>query len=817
MSFRDDPPRGVARVGPIPNDGEAPGSGVRGRASVPGQSGNSGRATPVSRPASGRASVSGSASVAGNSAPRAGRASVPGNPYDQPTETRAPRRQRPDEPVARSRSARRAADLPAKKAKKRRRRRRFALVAAVLALAMLVGAGGVGYALVQVPLPDALPTKQASYIYYNDGKTELAKLAVENREDVKLSAVPIEVQHAVVAAEDRTFYSNSGVDVAGIGRAIVGVVTGEDKGGGSTITQQYIRNALDLTRERSYTRKAKEIVLAMKADDKYSKEQILEFYLNTIYYGRGAYGIQAASKAYFGVDVSKLTAEQGAVIASVIKDPTNLDPVNNPEDAKSRWSYILTAMAEEGWYDKAKVEGAQYPKIAPPGTSKNNVGLDGPTGYIVAQVEAEVAKYGITPNQLRTGGYRIITTIDKKMQLSAQKAVTTVMNGQPANLASALVAVEPKTGKVLAYYGGKAGFGQFDYASSAHSPGSSFKAYILAEAIEQGISIKSYWDGSDNQEFPDRPGQPVHNSENNDSCGRCTLTRATVLSLNTTYYALTREVGADKVAELAARAGITTLDGKPVAQVASSVGNRVALGEPTISVVDQATGFATFAANGQYAAPFFVQKVTQGDQSTDYTTPKTGQAFSADVAADATYVMQQVVESGKRRLADGRTAAGKTGTVQYQLTDENAHAWMAGYTPQVAAAVWVGNKGKDAPIRDAEGNYIYGSGVPSTIWRAFMDGALAGAKNMAFPKPVYLGDDKAGNIASPTPKPSPKPTPSKSPKPTPTPSANPTPTESPTPSTGPTKSPKPNKPTDSPTPSFPFSPSPTESRRQPVL
>jgi len=636
-------------------------------------------------------------------------------------------------------------------------------VAGVLSLLLFFGMLGGAYALARVPLPADEGRAQVSTLYYSDGKTVLARLGTENRTDVRLAQVPKHVQQAMIAAEDRSFYTNSGISPRGIARAFWANLRGEEVQGGSTITQQYVKNA-HLDQERTFTRKTREIVWAIKADRTYSKDEILEFYLNTIYFGRGAWGIEAAAQVYFGVPASGLSLEQGAVLAGVIKAPSYYDPRNNPQRAKERWRYVLDGMVSLGWLDAGRAASTPFPPTRPISAGNGaNTGLKGDTGVIVGQVERELLARGFTDQEIRTGGLKIVTTVNKRVQDTARAALRKVFAEQPKNLAKALVAVEPGTGRVKAYYGGESGYKTFDLAAASHPAGSSFKAYVLAEALSQGISVRSYWDGSSPQTFPDRPNEPVNNSEDR-SCRRCDLTRATVLSLNTTYYALTSKVGAAKVAQRAEASGIRTLDGKPVGEMIEQRkidNSRIALGEVGISVLDQAAGYATFAAKGVHATPTFLERVEQdGAERYDLrrVKPVTRRAFSADVAADATYALEQVVRAGKR-LEDGRRAAGKTGTAQFGDDGRNGHAWMAGYTPQLATAIWVGRAGDDGPIQTASGRDIYGSGLPTQTWRTFMNGALAGAEELGFPEPVFGGDMDSGTESSPEPEREPEPEP----------------------------------------------------------
>ncbi len=662
-------------------------------------------------------------------------------------------------------------------AKQRRRRRKMVAVAAVcvMMLGFVVLAGT--YFMVDVKLPKDLQSlSENSTIMAADGKTVLAKVGEENRRYVKIGDIPDGLEKAVVTAEDRSFYTNSGIDVKGILRAAWNNVTDDDVEGASTITQQYARNVADLTRDQSYTRKLKEAVMAVKLNQQYEKDEILEFYLNTIYFGRGAYGVGAASEAYFGKPVEKLSVSEGALLASVIKNPTGYDPENDPDGAKDRWTYIVNSMVKLKYLGSGERSKAKFPKTqSSKAASKAQFGRNTPSGFVYKYVVDELSQLDppISAQQLGTGGYTITTTINPKMQKAAERAVAKALKPhKKRDLASALVAVQPGTGRVMAYYGGKDGTG-WDNAGwngkkydGGHQPGSSFKAYVLATALENGASINSYWDGYSPKEFDDRES-PVRNSENNNKCKRCTLERATVLSLNTTYYGVTHKYGKEKVIDLANKAGIRVMktnDLKPIdlaadENPAKKFGTEVGIGQYPVTVLDNANGFATFAAKGVAAKAHFVDKVMQDEKEIHKAEPQTTQAFSPETAADATHVLSKIPGSGGDSLVNGRPAAGKTGTWQFNNTDDNAHAWMAGYTPQLATAVWMGRSGDDGPIKTKYGERIYGSGLPADIWKTFMDAALSGKPVKEFPDPVYVGDETAGDAKSPPP-PSPTPGPS---------------------------------------------------------
>ena len=329
-------------------------------------------------------------------------------------------------------------------------------------------------------------------------------------------------------------------------------------------------------------------------------------------------------------------------------------------------------------------------------------------------------------------------------------------------MATATVSIDPRNGAVRAYYGGDRGYGNLDLASTAaaHPAGSAFKPYVLAQGVEDGYSIDSLWDGTSGQKFDDR-AEPLTNSGGDNSCGKqCSLISATVKSLNTVYWALTLKVGANRVAKLAEKAGIKTLDRRPVDEVIKEdkLNSGLGIGQFSVSVLDQAAGYATFANYGTYRKPYFVSVVRDADgtvlwdRSANTTEPV--QAFSKSVGRDVSYVMQQVYSDGKKKI--GRDAAIKTGTQQYQNTDSNAHAWMCGYTPQMATAVWVGSGGDDIKLVDSRtDNPVYGSGIPGDIWSDYMSKALDGEKEEGFDSPLRSGD-KLGN--APTAEPTPTPT-----------------------------------------------------------
>lgn len=664
---------------------------------------------------------------------------------------------------------------------------------------MLTGGAVVGgtYYTTTVALPEELPLPLASTLYASDGNTRIAKLGEFNRIFVPVEQIPEHVQEAVASAEDRNFYEHSGIDYVGIARAAWNNFTGGSRQGASTITQQYAKNAMDL-REVSYARKVREAVLASKLNDKYEKHEIMGFYLNTIYFGRGAYGIEAAAQQYFGKSVADLNVAEGAVIAAVIKQPEpdsatghqGFDPAVNEAEAKARWEYVIAGMVERGWISEAE-RPAEYPevRVVDPNSCVIDCGINTPEGNVINYVRDEMVQLGIcTPDtcsqELRQGGYKITTTIDPKMQEAAKKAIWrqaegSAMEGQPENLMAAMVAIEPSTGRVLAYFGGDNGTGH-DYAgrnyengqwTGGHSPGSTFKIYTLAAALDNDISVDSHWtakpfkvEGTEIQ---------VQNAGRNAGCGEwCSLVESTVQSYNVPFYHVTEQIGADKVVGMAAAAGIHTMwntaDDKPYdltsvdpKEVAPSpFFNVVAYGQYPVTVIDHANGVSTLANRGVYNKAHFVISVEQKNTQTGEWLSKGGeqlkpeQRIRPEVVADLTDVLTRIPDNINKDLSGGRPVAGKTGT--WELNDdssENGDAWMVGYTPQIAAAVWVGNVADRKPLRDKNNNSIGGAGLPATIWQRFMNEAHKGLDVARFPEAREIGSPDAGNGKSPAPPP----------------------------------------------------------------
>ncbi len=587
---------------------------------------------------------------------------------------------------------------------------------------------------VSIPDPNAYVNSQSTIIQYSNG-TEIGRIGTQNRQILPLAKIPMKMRYAVMAAEDRNYYSNRAFSPTGIARAILnnlksGSLNGE---GGSTITQQYAKTAF-LTPSRTIQRKIKELVISLKLENALTKDQILENYLNTIYFGRGSYGVQTAAQQYFNRNVNQLSLSQIAVIASILRSPGFYDPALSKENRvrlENRFKYVIQGMLDKKWITEAEAKAAKMPVVTPRTTSGQ---LSGPKGYIIDAVQKELSKLGFTQDQLLVGGYVIKTTLEARAQRSAVDAVNKLYPTKaPENLHIALVAIRPGTGEVIAMYGGK------DYVvrqlndatQSIALAGSTFKPFALTAALEAGIPLTSMWNGDSPQVFDDL-GKPYEVSNyGNEGWGQVDLLSATQHSVNTVYVPLSMKAGMDKVVDVARRAGIP----ESVAMIATP---SVALGVASPHVIDVTNAYATFAAQGVYSKPYMVASVTGPNKGVLYEgKAQTQEVFDKDVMADLTYALKSVVNggTGSAALALGRPAAGKTGTSQ-----SNASAWFSAYTPQLAASVALFRDSASESLNGIGGlTSVTGGTFPARIWTAFMKGALKGEPVMSFPAPANVG------------------------------------------------------------------------------
>ena len=588
------------------------------------------------------------------------------------------------------------------------------------------------YFTVSVPDANAFVNSQSTIIQYSNGE-EIGRIGSENRQIVPLAKIPMNVRHAVLAAEDRGFYSNRAFSITGIARAVLNNLRGGSLQGGSTITQQYAKTAF-LTPERTIQRKIKELVIAIKLENQLSKDQIFENYLNTIYFGRGSYGVQTAAQQYFNRNVDQLTNAQAIVISCILRSPGFYDPSYSKANEKrltDRFDYVVKGMVEAKWLSPEDAAKIKFPTIAPRVTSGS---LSGPKGHIIEAVSKELKKLGFTEEQLLVGGLVIKTTIDQKAQTAAVDAVNKLTPTKvPENLHIALVAIRPGTGEVVAMYGGADYLKrQLNDATQAIAlAGSTFKPFALIAALESGIPLTSMWNGDSPQIFDDL-GKPYEvGNYGNEGWGQVDLLFATKHSINTVYVPLGQKAGLDKVVDAARRAGIPD-------SVAMMPTPSVALGPASPHVIDVANAYATFAAQGIKAKPYLVTSVIGSNKGVLYEgKPQTEEVFTKEVMADLTYALKGVVNggTGAAALGLGRPAAGKTGTSQ-----SNASAWFSAYTPQLAASVSFFRDDATQTLNGIGGlTSVTGGSFPARIWTAFMKGALKGEPVMDFPAPSNIG------------------------------------------------------------------------------
>ena len=601
----------------------------------------------------------------------------------------------------------------------------FGFIAAAVLFAL-------AYFTVQIPDPNAYVNSQSTIIQYSNG-AEIGRVGTQNRQIVPLAKIPLNVRHAVLAAEDRGFYSNRAFSVTGILRAILNNLKGGSLQGGSTITQQYAKTAF-LTPSRTIQRKIKELVISIKLENQLSKDQIFESYLNTIYFGRGSYGVMTASQQYFNRNVDQLTNAQAAVIASILRSPGLYDPAfkkGNEKRLQARFEYVKQGMIDAGWLDKAAAKKMTFPTVAPRSTSGQ---LSGPKGHIIEAVTKELSKLGFSQEQLLVGGLVIKTTLDQKAQQSAVDAVNKFYPSKaPDNLHIGLVAIRPGTGEIVALYGGRDYLQRqlSDATQSIALAGSTFKPFAIVAALEQGIPLTSMWNGDSPQVFDDA-GKPYEVSNYGDEgWGQIDLLYATKHSVNTVFVPLGIKVGPTAVVDVARRAGIPE-------SVAMMPTPSVVLGVASPHVIDVANAYATFAAQGIKSKPYLVAQVIGSNKGVLYEAKQeTQEVFSKEVMADLTYALKGVVTggTGAAALALGRPAAGKTGTSQ-----SNASAWFSAYTPQLAASVALFRDSASESLNGIGGlNSVTGGTFPAKIWTAFMKGALKDEPVMDFPAPANIG------------------------------------------------------------------------------
>jgi len=637
-------------------------------------------------------------------------------------------------------------------------------------LVMVLVAAGlffVAYKSIDIPSPNADYLTQTTHVYYADGKTDLGQFAIQERDPISFDEMPETVKDAVVAAEDQSFWTNQGLDPKGILRAAFRNASGNVTQGASTITQQYVK-ILYLSQERTWKRKVKEAILSLKIENQLSKEDVLEGYLNTIYFGRGAYGIQAAAKAYFEVDAKDLTLKQSAALAAILNDPNDLDPANSKaakRALKGRYQYVVGALVD---MDQISPEqGDRAGKGLPffPEVEADSV-YGGQKGHVLQMVKSELLRLGFSEQEISGGGLKVTTTFTKKAMDAAEdgmKAARPEGYGYK-NLHVGVATVEPGTGAIRGIYGGQDYLeSQLNWAIEGGQAGSTFKPFALAAGIKDGFSLKDTFDGNSPYEFPD--GSDVENEFNQDY-GRVNLIKATEDSINTAYIDLTEsmEDGPQKIVDTAVDMGIPPAKrpsdpwGFPDYTDGLQAVPGVGLGFQTVSPINMANAYATIANGGVAAEPFIIEKVVDQNGTERYNHKvQDHRALPEDISSDVSYAMQQVVKAGTAASSLSGfawPAAGKTGTATNGL-GEVSSAWFAGFTAQLSTAViYVRGKGNEQ-LKGWLPEY-FGGAYPARTWRAVMELDMEGEDPVEFPEPAYVDGDAPDEGHEPyTPPPSP--------------------------------------------------------------
>ncbi|MBM6705549.1 penicillin-binding protein [Bifidobacterium pullorum subsp. saeculare] len=600
-------------------------------------------------------------------------------------------------------------------------------------LALGIGAFAYLYATTEIPQPESIAVAENTTVYYADGTTPIGTFSEQNREIIDCSVLPDYVGQAVVASEDRSFYTNRGIDLVGIARAFWNNLTTGSRQGGSTITQQYAERYY-LGETTSYLGKAREAILALKIAQAQDKDQVLCNYMNTIYLGRGTYGIQAAAKAYFGKEAKDLTVAEAAMLAGIIPSPSSWDPAVDPEQAQARFTRVLRIMQEDGYITAQEQQEAQFPQTIEY-TQQNS--YQGANGYLLQMVRDELTGSGtFSAEQLDTGGYTIVTTIDKSKQDLMYSVVSPAQNGMqgviPDGMEFGAISVNAKNGSIISVYAGE------DYLSkqlnqatqSVYEIGSTMKPMALLGAIQEGVNLDTVFNGNSPRKF-DGITDPVGNFGNM-SYGNVNLYTATAQSLNTVYMDVQAKLGTQRIAEIAKEAGAESdaLDGTNPFTV---------LGNNALTTKDVARMYATIANQGNRPNIHIVSSVKNTDGEDIYKAPTdTTQVFDANDTALVTKAMTGTVQNGTatEALAVGHNLAMKTGTA-----NDSYAASTVGFTPSVVSvfAMWYPDANGNPQEVPAFGGWSGGSDYPVHLFTQYMTQALAGTDNETFPNAVDHG------------------------------------------------------------------------------
>ncbi len=642
-----------------------------------------------------------------------------------------------------------------------RRRRIVSSAVAVMVLSSVLSIAGYAY-VSSIPLPDAIALPQTTTVYYADGVTVMARLGQQSRTIIDPARLSDRVIEAFVAAEDPAFWSGSA----------------------TKISRQYARAAAGLDTATAEGR-AKSVIMAWKLEDTYPKRQIAGFYLNTIYFGRGCYGIEAASLSYFGHSADQLTLAEAVVLAGVIRSPGDgrFDPSVAPASARSRFRQVTAELVNGGALDKTAADQLSLPTVRPAVDLSGGSRLDRPVGLVVAQVLAELrahpAMRGRSTDELVNGGFSIVTSIDARAQERVEEAAdetrpNSELADQPRNLQAAAVIVQPGTGRVLAYFGGHDGTGA-DYAGwhlddngdpvgyGAHPPGTILHPQVVAAALKAGISVRSRWRSPAERTFPAGESTQSVRDFGAAACRPvCELADALTAGLAVPLFAVAQRLGPTALIDSAAATGVRAMWGpnsagglgervdlvSPAGPASARLdGPQLLLGAMPITVLDQANVMATFASAGQRADAHFVRQVTSRGVTLltdDDVLTSRRVALEPAQAADLTWALSR---NPAGRVADGRPVAVATGVAPLRTSAiEFAHAWAAGYTPDLAVAVWIGNEEIEFPLRDRAGGRVSGSTLPAEILRRVITDVSQGLDLPVrpFAPPVFTGSATGG-------------------------------------------------------------------------
>lgn len=594
-------------------------------------------------------------------------------------------------------------------------------VVCVLAFLTAVVAGAFiffnGVAKAEIPeSPTSTPEQLPITIYHNDGKTQLAVIQPEGgvRYPVDFHSISDNMKNALVSAEDKTFWENEGFAPKRIVSAGLGYVTGNSSAGGaSTITQQLIKNTVTGD-EYSLDRKWKEILSAVKVTSSWTKEDIMNSYLNFVYFGRGSHGIEAAANSYFGKHASELNISESALLAGIIQSPSRWDPAVDEEGSKERFEYVIGEMLKNGYITDQEAKDAQMPKTLDY-TPKESEGLTGPNGHIVTMVLQELENQSFDKKELHRIGANITTTIDPVVNATVQREAKAAADATKAD--NGVVATDPSTGGIRGLWGGENGLG-FSFASNPQQTGSTFKIFALCAALEQGIGL----DTMISSDPYNLNGTTIVNSDGMGG-GMQTLAEATKQSLNTSFYRIQDMLanGPYDTRDMAHKLGVDA----PLAEDDGSVNYSVTLGTYTTSMVDMSEAMAAISNNGIHNPSYTVERVSTSNGQLAYVHK------AAPVRVLSEHTAQEVKKalapipaySNGNQLAGGKFGGMKTGTTQFGAgsnTGQNRDALSVGFTDKLGIAIWFGNA-DGSPLTDVGGGSMWGAGAPSRLWKTILD------------------------------------------------------------------------------------------------